>query len=129
MPKIYKDNKNRLFLLEEHLTLGNKVCLVPFSNAEDKFVAPSTLKRNYTLLIEKDYIVEVVSFTGMKLGLFVPVVTPTERTCFKKNHTIMSFTRTEDTQTNAKNPKFANKIYREFGNPVFAENSQVPLVR
>ena len=122
MVKIYKDNRtDKLYVLEEMLTMGNKVCLVPFDKGEDKFVAPSTLKRWFTHWYDAQVVVEVKAFTGMKIGLFkVAAYTKDEYSVWTKDNKQMIFERSEDPrendkQINAKNPKYANKVGRIFG--------------
>ena len=67
---IYKDKRtDKLYVMNEMLHMGEKVCMVPMDKSEDKFVAPSTLRRWYTKWDEAQYIVEVKAFTGMKIGL------------------------------------------------------------
>ena len=122
MVKIYKDTRtNKLYALEEQITMGNKVCLVPFDKGEDKFVAPSTLKRWFTPWGDEQVVVEVKAFTGMKIGLFkVAAYTNDTYSVWTKDDKQMIFERNkdfreDDKQINAKNPKYANKVGRIFG--------------
>ena len=117
MVKIYKDKRdNKLYVLHEEITQGTKVCLVPFDKRDDKFVSPSTLKRWYTKLDEAEVMVEIKAFTGMKIGVF-KVASYDKDTCgvFTKDNKYLVFDRNSDKQTNAKNPKFANKIGMVYG--------------
>lgn len=122
MITIYKDkHTDKMYVLDEMVTMGNKVCLVPMGKEEDKFVSPNTLKRWYTKWDEAQVIVEVEAFTGMKIGLF-KVDSYDKDTCtvFTKAGKELVFQRNtdihlEDKQVNARNPKFANKLGREFG--------------
>ena len=117
MVKIYKDKRdNKLYALEERITQGSKVCLVPFDKNKDKFVSPSTLKRWYTKWDEAEVLVEVKAFTGMKIGVF-KVASYDKYTCgvFTKDNKYLVFDRNSDKQINAKNPKFANKIGMVYG--------------
>lgn len=122
MVQIYKDTRtDKLYALEEHITQGTKVCLVPFDKGEDKFVSPSTLKRWFTKWSEEQVLVEVQAFTGMKIGLFKVACSDKDSySVFAKNGSVMTFNRSheapfEDKQINAKNPKFANKVGRTIG--------------
>lgn len=117
MVQIYKDKRtNKLYALEEHVTMGTKVCLVPFDKQDDKFVSPSTLKRWYTKWEECQVLVEVKAFTGMKIGVFkVANFNRDQFTVFTKDGKLLEFDRKTNKQSNAKNPKFANKLGREIG--------------
>lgn len=114
---IYKDKRTeKLYVLNDMLTMGDKVCMVPMDKGEDKFVSPSTLKRWYTKWEEVPYIIEVKAFTGMKIGLFK--ATKSEDGLLQiwtKAGKLMLFDPKTDVQTNAKNPKFANKIGMTYG--------------
>lgn len=121
MVQIYKDTRtDKLYALEEHITKGTKVCLVPFEHGEDKFVAPSTLKRWFTKWGEEQVLVEVRTFTGMRIGLYrVADYGKTSYSVFTKKG-LLTFERSsdfrqDDRQSNAKNPKFANKVTRTIG--------------
>lgn len=117
MVKIYKDKRtDKLFVLDELITMGEKVCLVPFDKGEDKFVSPSTLKRWFCKWDEAPFIIEVRAFTGMKIGLFKPVTYNRESvTVLTKDNKFLDFDAKTGEQTNAKNPKFANKTHRIYG--------------
>ena len=122
MVKVYKDTRtDKLYALEEQITMGNKVCLVPFDKGEDKFVAPSTLKRWFTLWGEEQVVVEVSAFTGMKIGLFrVASYNKDSYMVWTKDNKQLTFDRNpdprkNDRQSNAKNPKYANQITRIIG--------------
>ena len=72
---IYRNTRDdKYYVLDDMITQGEKVCLVPMDKrTDDKFVSPKTLKRWYTKVQEVPYIVEVKAFTGMKIGLFQAV--------------------------------------------------------
>lgn len=114
---IYKDKRTeKLYVLNDMLTMGDKVCMVPMDKTDDKFVSPSTLKRWYTKWEEVPYIIEVKAFTGMKIGLFK--ATKAEDgllQAWTKAGKLMLFDPKTDTQVNFKNPKFANKIGMTYG--------------
>lgn len=117
MVTIYKDTRtDKLYALNDMVTMGNKVCLVPFDKTEDKFVAPSTLKRWYTKHDEAQVIVEIKAFTGMKIGLF-KVTTYNKDTCtvMTKDNKFLDFSMDTDKQINAKNIRYANKIGQVYG--------------
>ena len=117
MVTIYKDTRtNKLYALNDMVTMGDKVCLVPFDKEEDKFVSPSTLKRWYTKWETAEVIVEVKAFTGMKIGLF-KVVTYNEDTCTvrTKDGKFMDFSMGTDRQTNAKNLRYSNRLGQVLG--------------
>lgn len=117
MVTMYKDTRtNKVYALNEMITMGNKVCLVPCDKGENKFVAPSTLKRWYIKWDEAQVLVEVKTFTGMKIGLF-KVATYDKESCtvWTKDNKLLTFDRNTDKQSNAKNPKFANKIGQVYG--------------
>lgn len=122
MVTIYKDTRtDKLYALDEQITMGDKLCMIPFDKGEDKFLSPSTLKRWFTKWEEVDVLVEVKAFTGMKIGLFKVVDSnKDDYSVWAKNGTLMTFNRShelpfEDKQINAKNPKFANRIGRTIG--------------
>ena len=121
MVQIYKDNRTgKRFLLEDMITMGDKVCLVPFDREDDKFVSPSTLKRWYTKWGTAQVVVEVKAFTGMKIGLFDGLIYDKEHiTLWTASSKQLIFKRedwrAEEKQINAKNPKYASKIGRTFG--------------
>ena len=113
---IYKDKRTeKLYVMNEMLTMGEKVCMVPMDKSEDKFVSPSTLKRWYIKWEEAPYIVEVQAFTGMKIGLFKATKNAEGNleVWTKTNHLV--FDLKTDKQINAKNPKFANKLGMCYG--------------
>lgn len=114
---IYKDkHTEKLYVLNDMLTMGDKVCMVPMDKTDDKFVSPSTLKRWYTKWEEVPYIIEVKAFTGMKIGLFK--ATKAEDgllQAWTKAGKLMLFDPKTDIQVNSKNPKFANKIGMTYG--------------
>lgn len=119
MVKIYKENATgKLYALQEELRMGSKVCLKPFDRREDKFVAPSTIKRNYTLQDEKDLIVEVKAFTGMKIGLFEAAWNISDDLIyvFSKKGVLM-FNVKDYKQVNSNNLKYANKLGTVLGYP------------
>lgn len=113
----YKDKRtNKLFVLDDMTTMGDKLCLVPMDKGEDKFVSPSTLKRWYTKWEETPYIVEVKAFTGMKIGLFKATKGDDGLlNVWTKADKLLQFDSKTYKQVNAKNPKFANKIGMTYG--------------
>lgn len=119
MVTLYKDTRtNKMWALDEYLTMGNKVHLVPLEAKEDKFVSPSTLKRWYSKWDEAHMIVEVKAFTGMVIGWFkVETESKESYTVRTKQGKFLEFAKGTDAQMNAKNPKFANKIGRTLGWP------------
>lgn len=114
---IYKDKRTeKLYVLNDMITMGEKVCMVPMDKGEDKFVSPSTLKRWYTKWEETPYIVEVKAFTGMKIGLFKATKADDGLLqAWTKAGKLMLFDPKTEVQVNAKNPKFANKIGMTYG--------------
>lgn len=112
MNYIYINKSNgRKFVLDPCITCGDKVCVIDMINCEHKFLSPKTLKRNYSKTVTEDYVVEVVAFTGMKLGMFMVSHTCTnEMVVFTKSNKCLVFDADLGIQTNAKNPKFANKM-------------------
>ena len=119
MVKIYKDKRtNRLWALDEMLTMGTKVHMVPLTGKEDKFVSQSTLKRWYTKWDEANMVVELKAFTGMTLGWFKVTYETDEYLGFwTKGMKHLIFDKKTDTQINPKNPKFANHIGMTLGYP------------
>lgn len=102
---------NRRYLLNPQLNKGNKVCLVDLITAEDKFVSPRTLKRWYSLTRTEDIFVQVKAFTGMNIGLYpIKAASETELYVITKSGKALWFDASTLKQTNAKNPKFANKV-------------------
>lgn len=119
--KLYRDNRTqKVYVLEEHVTMGSKVCLVPLDKGEDKFLSPNTLKRHFTFWGE-ELMVEVKAFTGMKIGVFkVAYYDKDTIQVWTKGDKLMIFDRNpdfrqNDKQSNAKNSKYANQIGRHFG--------------
>lgn len=119
MITIYKDKRTgNLYALNEMLTMGNKVNLVRLGHAEDKFVSPSTLKRWYTKWDEANMVVQLKAFTGMDLGFYKVTYETDEHLGFwTKGMKHLIFDKKTDTQINAKNPKFANKLGMTLGYP------------
>ena len=114
---IYKDKRtDKLFVMNDMITQGEKVCMAPMDKSDDKFVSPSTLKRWYTKWEEVPYIVEVKAFTGMKIGLFKATKGQDGNLeVWTKSDKLLVFDPKTDKQINAKNPKFANKIGMTYG--------------
>lgn len=119
MVKIYKDKRtNRLWALDEMLTMGTKVHMVPLTGKEDKFVSQSTLKRWYSKWDEVNMVVELKAFTGMTLGWFKVTYETDEYLGFwTKGMKHLIFDKKTDTQINPRNPKFANHIGMTLGYP------------
>lgn len=119
MVTIYKDKRtNRLWALDEMVTMGNKVHIVPLTGKEDKFVSESTLKRWYSKWDEAQQVVEVKAFTGMVIGWFKVLTESKEAyTVMTKQGKFLDFDKVTDVQINAKNPKFANKLGITLGYP------------
>ncbi len=119
MVTIYKDKRtNRLWALDEMLTMGTKVHMVPLTGKEDKFVSQSTLKRWYTKWDETNMVVELKAFTGMTIGWFKVTYETDEYLGFwTKGMKHLIFDKKTDTQINPKNPKFANHIGMTLGYP------------
>lgn len=102
---------NRTYLLNPEITCGNKVCLVDMTTCEDKFVSVSTLKRWYSKSVSNSPVVQVKAFTGMNIGLYLAETNRHgELMVWTKKNALLSFDPDMGTQTNAKNPKFANKV-------------------
>ena len=114
---IYKDKRTeKLYVLNDMITMGDKICMVPMDKNEDKFVSLSTLKRWYTKWEEVPYIVEVKAFTGMKIGLFKATKADDGLLdVWTKANKLLRFDPKTEVQVNAKNPKFANKIGMTYG--------------
>jgi hypothetical protein len=114
---IYKDKRtNKLFVMNDMITQGEKVCMAPMDKSDDKVVSPSTLKRWYTKWEEVPYIVEVKAFSGMKIGLFKATKGQDGNLeVWTKADKLLVFDPKTDKQINAKNPKFANKIGMTYG--------------
>lgn len=120
MVTIYKDKRtDKLYALNDMIHMGNKVNLVQLGGKEEKFVSESTLKRWYSKWDEAQQIVEVKAFTGMVIGWF-KVLTETKDTVtiLTKQGKFLDFDKNTDVQTNAKNPKFANKLGMTIGYPI-----------
>lgn len=119
MVTIYKDKRtNRLWALDEMLTMGTKVHMVPLTGKEDKFVSQSTLKRWYSKWDEADTVVELKAFTGMTIGWFKATYTADGHlSVWTKNNKNLIFNTQTDAQVNPKNPKFANRIGMTLGYP------------
>lgn len=99
------------YILDPQTAMGSKVCLVNLNTCEDKFVSPKTLKRWYRLTRTEDTYVQVKAFTGMNIGLYpVQVASENELYVVTKSGKALCFNTETNTQTNAKNPKFANKL-------------------
>lgn len=119
MVTIYKDKRtDKLYALNEMITMGTKVNLVQMGGKEDKFVSPSTLKRWFTKWDEAQQVVEVKAFTGMVIGWFKVLKESKETiTVLTKQGKFLDFDKNTDAQVNAKNPKFANHIGMTLGYP------------
>lgn len=113
---------NRQYVLNPMVTMGEKVCLMDMANCEDKFVYPKTLKRWYIKTVTEQPIVELQAFTGMKIGLFRAELALNTNTLYlwTKQNKLLTFDPDTGIQTNAKNPKFANRIHSTYG---FLESS------
>lgn len=112
MNYIYTNTRNnRQYVLDPQTTMGEKVCLVDMASGDDKFVSPKTLKRWYSLTRTEDIVVEVKAFTGMMIGLFrvIPWDNNQVAVMTKKNK-VLTFDLETLKQTNANNPKFANRL-------------------
>jgi hypothetical protein len=119
MVTIYKDKRtDKLYALNEMITMGAKVNLVQMGGKEDKFVSPSALKRWFTKWDEAQQVVEVKAFTGMVIGWFKVLTESKETiTVLTKQDKFLDFDKNTDAQVNAKNPKFANHIGMTLGYP------------
>jgi hypothetical protein len=119
MVTIYKDKRtNKLYALNEYITMGDKVNLVQMGGKEEKFVSLSTLKRWYSKWDEAQQVVEIKAFTGMVIGWFKVLAESKEAyTVMTKQGKFLDFDKNTDVQINAKNPKFANKIGMTLGYP------------
>lgn len=114
MNYIYTNTRdNRQYILNPMITMGEKVCLVDMASCEDKFVSPKTLKRWYSKTVTEQPVVELRAFTGMKIGLFRAELGLNTNTLYlwTKQKKLLTFDPDTGTQTNAKNPKFANRIH------------------
>lgn len=119
MVTIYKDKRtDKLYALNEMITMGTKVNLVQMGGKEDKFVSPSTLKRWFTKWDEAQQVVEIKAFTGMVIGWFKVLTESKETiTVMTKQGKFLDFDKNTNAQVNAKNPKFANHIGMTIGYP------------
>ena len=112
MNYIYTNTRdNKRYILDPQVCMGEKVCLVDMASGDDKFVSPKTLKRWYSLTRTEDIVVEVKAFTGMMIGLFrvIPWDNNQVAVMTKKNK-VLTFDLETLKQTNANNPKFANRL-------------------
>lgn len=109
---IYTNRRdNRQYVLEPQLMQGNKVCLIDMKTGEHKFTAESTLKRWYSkTVIPAAEFVTVSAFTGMKIGVFQANLVEGLIEVFTKKGNLLKFDPDTGVQTNARNPKFANRI-------------------
>ena len=117
MNYIYTNTRdNRQYILNPMVTMGEKVCLVDMATCEDKFVSPKTLKRWYSKAITEQPVVELRAFTGMKIGLFRAERATNTHTLYlwTKQNKLLTFDPDMGNQTNAKNPKFANRIHNTY---------------
>lgn len=107
---------NRQYIFNPMITMGEKICLVDMATCEDKFVSPKTLKRWYSKTETYDIIVEIRAFTGMKLGLFhvSGYSIDGKLIVWTKNNKCLTFDPDTGNQTNAKNHKFANRVYQDY---------------
>lgn len=112
MNYIYTNTRdNRQYILNPMITMGNKICLVDMYSCEDKFVSPKTLKRWYSKNATEDIVVELHAFTGMKIGLYrASTNSKGEVVIWTKNNKYLTFDPDMGNQTNARNPKFSNRI-------------------
>lgn len=119
MVTIYKDKRTgKMYALNEMITMGNKVNLVQMGGKEDKFVSESTLKRWYSKWDQANMVVELKAFTGMIIGWFkVEEETKDTISFWTKSNKYLTFDKMTDSQVNAKNPKFANRIGMTLGYP------------
>lgn len=114
MNYIYTNTRdNRQYILNPMITMGEKVCLIDMATCEDKFVSPKTLKRWYSKTVTEQPVVELRAFTGMKIGLFRAELATNTNTLYlwTKQNKLLTFDLDTGNQTNAKNPKFANRIH------------------
>lgn len=109
---IYTNKRdNSRYILDPQTNMGSKVCLVNLTTCEDKFVSISTLKRWYSLTRTEDIYVQVKAFTGMNIGLYpIQAASENELYVITKSGKALYFNTETNVQTNAKNPKFANKL-------------------
>lgn len=117
MNYIYTNTRDhRQYILNPMITMGEKVCLVDMASCEDKFVSPKTLKRWYSKTVTEQPVVELQAFTGMKIGLFRAELSLNTNTLYlwTKQNKLLTFDPDTGIQTNAKNPKFANRIHNTY---------------
>ena len=117
MNYIYTNTRNnRQYVLDPQITMGEKVCLVDMATCEDKFVSPKTLKRWYSKTVVDGIVVQVEAFTGMRLGLFRVYGADCNGNLiiWTKGDKCLLFNPETGKQTNAKSPKFANRIGTEY---------------
>lgn len=113
MNYIYTNTRdNKRYILQPEISMGEKVCLIDMASCEHKFVSPKTLKRWYNKTVADDMVVELRAFTGMRIGLFCANHTLTTNSIqiWTKSNKQLTFDAETGKQTNAKNPKYANKI-------------------
>lgn len=102
---------NEKYVLEPCLTCGDKLCLISMKTGEQKFVAPATLKRWYLKEERISEFVTVSAFTGMHIGVYETVTAVDgQLEVWTKNNKLLRFDPDTGIQTNARNPKFANRI-------------------
>lgn len=117
MNYIYTNTRDhRQYILNPMITMDEKVCLVDMASCEDKFVSPKTLNRWYSKTVTEQPVVEMRAFTGMKIGLFRAELGLNTNTLYlwTKQKKLLTFDPDMGTQTNAKNPKFANRIHNTY---------------
>lgn len=117
MNYIYTNNRDgKQYILNPEINKPGKVCLVGMASCEDKFVSVKTLKRWYSKTAVDGIVVRVEAFTGMKLGLFRVYGADCNGNLivWTKNDKCLLFNPETGKQTNAKNPKFANRIGTEY---------------
>lgn len=113
MNYIYTNTRDgKKYILNPEIHMGEKVCLVSMSSCEDKFVSPKTLKRWYSKTKVDGIVIWVEAFTGMKIGLFRVYGADHNGNyiVYTKKDKCLLFDPKTGKQTNAKSPKFANKI-------------------
>lgn len=117
MNYIYTNTRDgKKYILNPRINMGDKVCLVDMNSCEDKFVSVKTLKRWYSKIAVDGTVVRVEAFTGMKLGLFRVYGADCNGNLivWTKNDKCLLFDHETGKQTNAKNPRFANKIGADY---------------
>ena len=114
MNYIFTNNKNhRSYVLDPEINMGSKVCLVDMITCENKFLAVSTLKRNYSKQMVEETIIELKAFTGMNIGMFKMYPINGVWNIRTKSGKWLEF-NAEGIQINAKNPKYANKLGMDY---------------